>query len=54
VGARHLLLQRERQKFLDEQWPRVYATIQRLGLTAQELLAAAAAGGPAPDTPRER
>ena len=40
-GARNLLLQGERQKFLDEQWPRVYATIQRLGLNANELLASA-------------
>jgi GntR family transcriptional regulator len=39
-GARNLLLQGERQKFLDEQWPRIYATIQRLGLNAKELLAA--------------
>jgi GntR family transcriptional regulator len=38
VGARSLLLQGERQKFLTEEWPRVQATIQRLGLTAQELL----------------
>ena len=37
-GARDLLLEAERQKFLEEQWPRVYATIQRLGLTAKELL----------------
>jgi len=44
VGARSLLLQAERQKFLAEQWPRVHATIQRLGLTAQELLDAAANG----------
>ena len=42
-GARHLLLKGERQKFLSEQWPRVYATIQRLGLTPKELLDAAAA-----------
>jgi GntR family transcriptional regulator len=41
VGARDLLLQGERQKFLDEQWPRVAATIQRLGLTPKELLRAA-------------
>jgi GntR family transcriptional regulator len=40
-GARNLLLAGERQKFLAEQWPRVYATIQRLGLTPQELLDAA-------------
>jgi GntR family transcriptional regulator len=38
AGARTLLLQGERQKFLDEEWPRIHATIQRLGLTAQELL----------------
>jgi len=31
-GARNLLLQGERQKFLAEEWPRVNATIQRLGL----------------------
>jgi len=42
AGARTLLLQGERQKFLAEQWPRVYATIQRLGLTPEELLDAAA------------
>src|SRR5271170_3562830 len=38
VGARNLLMQGERQKFLTEQWPRVHATIQRLGLKAEELL----------------
>jgi GntR family transcriptional regulator len=37
-GARPLLLAGERQRFLAEQWPRVYATIQRLGLKAEELL----------------
>ena len=37
-GAHALLLQGERQKFLGEEWPRVYATIQRLGLKAEELL----------------
>ena len=40
-GARNLLLQGERQKFLAEEWPRVHATIQRLGLTPEELLDAA-------------
>jgi GntR family transcriptional regulator len=35
------LLQAERQKFLAEEWPRVHATIQRLGLKPEELLAAA-------------
>jgi GntR family transcriptional regulator len=37
-GAHNLLLRGERQKFLSEEWPRVYATIQRLGLKADELL----------------
>jgi GntR family transcriptional regulator len=41
-GARELLLEGERRKFLDEQWPRVFATIQRLGLTAEDLLEPAA------------
>ena len=41
AGARNLLLAGERQKFLEEEWPRVQATIQRLGLTAEELLEAA-------------
>jgi GntR family transcriptional regulator len=51
AGARNLLLRGERQKFLAEEWPRVYATIQRLGLKAEELLdgggAGAASGQPA-------
>jgi GntR family transcriptional regulator len=42
AGARNLLLQGERQTFLTEHWPRVHATIQRLGLTPDELLKAAA------------
>ncbi len=37
-GARNLLLEAERQKFLAEQWPRVRETIQRLGLKPEELL----------------
>jgi GntR family transcriptional regulator len=40
AGARNLLMQGERQKFLAEEWPRVHATIQRLGLKAEELLKA--------------
>src|ERR1700758_935055 len=38
TGARKLLLKGERQKFLSEEWPRIQATIQRLGLTREELL----------------
>ena len=50
AGARALLLAAERQRFLEEEWPRVHATIKRLGLTAEELL-----GTPAPpDTDEER
>lgn len=37
-GARGLLLRGERQKFLAEDWPRIKETIERLGLTPQELL----------------
>jgi GntR family transcriptional regulator len=44
-GARDLLLQGERQKFLAEQWPEIHATIQRLGLNTEELLAAARPAG---------
>ena len=38
TGARNLLLQGERQKFLAEEWPRIQANIQRLGLTPEDLL----------------
>jgi len=38
AGARSLLLQGERQKFLAEEWPRIQVTIQRLGLKPEELL----------------
>lgn len=38
AGARKLLLEGEREKFLSEEWPRISATIQRLGLKAEELL----------------
>ncbi len=40
AGAHKVLLQAERQRFLQEEWPRVRSTIQRLGLSAEELLAA--------------
>jgi GntR family transcriptional regulator len=41
AGARNLLLKGERRKFLAEEWPRVAAMIQRLGITPKELLRAA-------------
>ena len=37
-GARHLLLQTERERFLQEEWPRVVDMLHRLGLNAEELL----------------
>lgn len=49
-GARAFLLQGERQKFLADEWPRVYATMQRLGLKAEELLDAAKNGGSGKET----
>jgi GntR family transcriptional regulator len=36
-GARAALRKDERQRFLEQEWPRVHATIQRLGLTLEEL-----------------
>jgi GntR family transcriptional regulator len=41
TGARDLLLEAERAKFLAEQWPGIHATIQRLRLTPEDLLDAA-------------
>jgi GntR family transcriptional regulator len=46
VGARNLLLRGERQKFLAEEWPRIHATMRRLGLTPEELLEAGATRPP--------
>ena len=51
AGARSLLLQGERQKFLGEEWPRIYAIIQRLGLNAEELLNGATSRSSATTTP---
>jgi GntR family transcriptional regulator len=53
AGARRLLLEAERQKFLTEDWPRIYATIQRLGLTPEDLLSRATRRTPS-DTPRAK
>ncbi len=50
AGARTLLLRGEREKFLDEEWPRIYATIQRLGLRAEDLLDGAYAKTAKPDS----
>ncbi len=37
-GARDLLLQAERKRFLAEEWPRVVEKIQRLDLSEDELM----------------
>ncbi|RLA33797.1 MAG: GntR family transcriptional regulator [Gammaproteobacteria bacterium] len=37
-GARKQLLKDERRRFIDKEWPKVSATIKRLGLSADELL----------------
>lgn len=42
-GAKRNLLKDERQLFLQQQWPAVVATIGRLGLDLEELLAQATA-----------
>jgi GntR family transcriptional regulator len=49
AGARDLLLKAERRRFLADEWPRVQATIHRLGLKTQELLDA-----PGNREPKER
>ena len=63
AGARSLLLQGERQRFLGEEWPRVRATIQRLGLKAEDLLDGAPVPSPSdadesrparPNPPKEK
>ena len=38
AGAASALHNDERRRFLETEWPRVRATIQRLGLSAAELL----------------
>ena len=58
AGARNLLLEGERQRFLGEEWPRIHETIQRLGLKPEELLnghkpAKDTAPGAAPEPPKE-
>jgi GntR family transcriptional regulator len=43
-GARAALLKDERQRFLDDEWPKTCATIRRLGLGVEELLRSAVKG----------
>jgi len=39
-GARSALMKSERDRFLTDEWPTLYARLQRLGLTLKELMAA--------------
>jgi GntR family transcriptional regulator len=50
-GARQALMKDERQRFLEDEWPRTHATIARLGLTVEELMAVPPARSPSPTTP---
>ena len=44
-GARKQLLKDERRRFIEKEWPLVLETIERLGLSAEELLADGQATG---------
>lgn len=47
-GAQKALMKDERQRFLEDEWPKVFATITRLGLSPADLLRT---GAPAPNAP---
>ena len=51
AAVRQQLLRDERQRFLQEEWPVVLATLQRLGLKAEDLLDGAAGGQSPADRP---
>jgi len=50
-GASGALRKDERQRFLSSEWPRIQATIQRLGLSAEELLNSESTGAVTPPLP---
>ena len=50
-GAIEALLKDERERFLAHEWPRIHATIQRLGLSAEALLDMQPAGPVVPPLP---
>jgi GntR family transcriptional regulator len=39
-GARSALMKSERDRFLSDEWPMLYARLQRLGLSLKDLMAA--------------
>jgi DNA-binding transcriptional regulator YhcF (GntR family) len=46
TGARQALMKDERTYFLETEWPKVYATISRLGFTTEELMKRGAKSAP--------
>jgi len=50
-GASSALMKDERERFLATEWPRIQATIQRLGLSSQELLNSQTTGATHPPLP---
>jgi len=54
AGAQAELQRSERQSFLESEWPRLRATMARLGLSLQELLSTPAApSAPGPGKPED-
>jgi GntR family transcriptional regulator len=45
-GARQVLMKDERVYFLETEWPKIYATISRLGFTTEELMKRGASAAP--------
>src|ERR1700761_6147267 len=55
TGAGAALLKDERQRFLEDEWPKVHAAIVRLGLSPDDLLSGTpAAAPPGPATPPDK
>ena len=48
TGARRALLQRERDKFLNQEWPRIESLMHRLGIRPADLLARGASAASPP------
>ena len=46
AGARQALMKDERTYFLESEWPKIYATIVRLGLSTEELMKRGAKSAP--------
>ena len=53
-GSRLLLLELERERFVEEQWPHIAESIRRLGLNARDLIDAVEAKNLSNDSDKER